>query len=265
MYKAVFLDLDDTLLDNEKNISNENKDAIKYVKEKGGLVCIASGRSIEVTKKYKNLADASRYIIYSNGAGIFDCDANEKLFSADIEKDICLNLYNYSIENNIGIRIDTPYGRYVNGDKYVLNLDIKLNEGEGIDIINDNDVLQISFVAETENEISQAIEYVKKNISSSIKIENICKTGIEDRFFLVNFVNTNVSKGNAINGLCKYLKINLENVIAIGDGLNDISMIKMAGLGVAMANAESKVKEAADEITSTNLENGVAKILKAKF
>ena len=265
MYRAVFLDLDDTLLDSEKNVSKENKDAIEYVKQKGGYVFIASGRSIEATKKFREMANANNYIIYSNGAGIFDCDANEKLFSADIEKDICLNLYNYSIENNIGIRIDTPYGRYVNGDKYVLNLDIKLNEGEGIDIINDNDVLQVSLVAETENEISQAIEYVKKNISSAIKIENICKTGIEDRFFLVNFVNTNVSKGNAINGLCKYLKINLENVIAIGDGLNDISMIKMAGLGVAMENARQEVKDVADKITSTNLENGVAKILNENF
>lgn len=265
MYKAVFLDLDDTLLDSEKNVSKENKEAIEYVKQKGGYVFIASGRSIEATKKFREMANANNYIIYSNGAGIFDCDANDKLFSADMEKEICLNLYNYSIEKNIGIRIDTPYGRYVNGDKYLLNLDIRLNENEGIDIINKNDVLQISFVAETENEITEVIEYVKQNIPNTIKIENICKTGVEDKFFLVNFVNTNVSKGNAINGLCKFLKINLEDVIAIGDGLNDISMIKMAGLGVAMENAKQEVKEVADKITSTNLKNGVAKILNENF
>ena len=68
-----------------------------------------------------------------------------------------------------------------------------------------------------------------------------------------------------MNGLCKFLKIDIKDVIAIGDGLNDISMIKTAGLGVAMENAEKEVKEIADEITSTNLENGVAKILRAKF
>lgn len=265
MYKAVFLDLDDTLLDNEKNISEENKAAIKYVKEKGGLVCIASGRSIEATKKYHNMAEASRYIIYSNGAGIFDCDTNEKLFSADIEKEICFNLYNYSVENNIGIRIDTPYGRFISDEKYALNLDIVFEPEEGTNIIMDNDILQISFLAEEEEKRRIAIDFVKENIPQTIKIENIFKTGMKEEFFAINLVNTNVSKGNAINGLCKFLKINLENVIAIGDGLNDISMIKTAGLGIAMENAELEVKEVADEITSTNLENGVAKILMEKF
>lgn len=264
MYKAVFLDLDDTLLDSNKNISEENQEAIKYVKEKGGQVFIASGRSIEVTKKYRNLIEANTYIIYSNGAGIFDCDANEKLFSADMEKEIVLKLYNYAIKNDIGIRIDTPYGRYINGEKYAIKLDVVF-EDEGEKIIIDNDILQVSFLSESEEKRSKVIEFIDKNIHKTVKIENIFKTGYNEEFFAINLVNTNVSKGNAISGLCKFLKIDIKDVIAIGDGLNDISMIKMAGLGVAMANAESKVKEAADEITSTNLENGVAKILKAKF
>ena len=265
MYKAVFLDLDDTLLDNEKNISDENKAAIKYVQEKGGLVCIASGRSIEATKKFRDMAKASNYIIYSNGAGIFDCDANEKLFSADIEKEICLNLYNYSVENNLGIRIDTPYGRFISDEKYAVNLDIVFDIKEGLKIIYDNDILQISYITDTEEQRSQAIDFVKESIPKNIKIENIFMTGMKDEFYAINLVNTNVSKGNAINGLCKFLKIDVNNVIAIGDGLNDISMIKTAGLGVAMENAREEVKEIADEVTSTNLENGVAKILREKF
>lgn len=265
MYKAVFLDLDDTLLDSNKNISEENKEAIKYVQDKGGLVCIASGRSIEATKKYKNMAEASRYIIYSNGAGIFDCDANEKLFSADIEKEICFKLYNYSVENDIGIRIDTPYGRFISEEKYALKLDIVFKPEEGGKIIIDNDVLQISFLSEEEEKRSKAIDFVKENIPKTIKIENIFKTGYQEEFFAINLVNANVSKGNAINGLCKFLKIDIKDVIAIGDGLNDISMIKTAGLGVAMENAAPELKAVADEITTTNLENGVAKILKEKF
>ena len=65
MYKAVFLDLDDTLLDSNKNISEENQEAIRYVKEKGGQVFIASGRSIEVTKKYRGKGKAVR-LQYAN-------------------------------------------------------------------------------------------------------------------------------------------------------------------------------------------------------
>ena len=265
MYRAVFLDLDDTLLDSEKNVSKENKEAIEYVKKKGGYVFIASGRSIEATKKFREMANANNYIIYSNGAGIFDCDANEKLFSADIEKEICLNLYNYSIENNIGIRIDTPYGRFINKGEYAINLDILLKPEEAVTLIAENDILQISLLFEDEEKRTEAIDFVNENISKTIKIENIFKTGYGDKFFAINIVNRNVSKGNAMNGLCKFLKIDIKDVIAIGDGLNDISMIKTAGLGVAMENAEKEVKEIADEITSTNLENGVAKILRSKF
>lgn len=265
MYKIVFLDLDDTLLDNEKNISDENIDAIKYVQEKGGLVCIASGRSIEATKKYKNISNASRYIIYSNGAGIFDCDANEKLFSADIDKNICLNLFEYAKANDLGIRIDTPYGRYINDEKYAIKLDVVFNIEEGLDIIRDNDVLQISYLTENEEKRKVAIDYIAQNLPKTIKIENIFKTGYNEEFFAINVLNSNVSKGNAVYGLCKFLKIDINNAIAIGDGLNDISMIEMAGLGVAMGNAEEEVKKFANEITSTNLENGVAKVLKNKF
>ena len=265
MYKAVFLDLDDTLLDDKKEISNENIDAIKYVKEKGGFVFIASGRSIEVTKKYHNMIEASRYIIYSNGAGIFDCDANEKLFSADIEKQICLDLYRFAIENNYGVRIDTPYGRYINDKKYAIKHDIILEPNEGEKIIFDNDVLQISLLTEIEDKRSKSIDFVKNSISTNVKIENIFKTGIRNEFFAINIVNKNVSKGNAISGLCKYLKINVEDVIAIGDGANDISMLNAVGLGIAMGNGKPELKAIAKEITTTNLENGVAKVLKEKF
>ena len=96
MYKAVFLDLDDTLLDDKKVISKENIDAIKYVREKGGMVFIASGRQIASTQKYNDVIDSSKYIIYSNGAGIYDNEARENLFSASIDKRICLDLNRYA-------------------------------------------------------------------------------------------------------------------------------------------------------------------------
>ena len=143
--------------------------------------------------------------------------------------------------------------------------DIVFNIEEGKDIILDNDILQISFLMETEEERKEAIDFVKENVSTNIKIENIFKTGYNEEFFAINIVNTNVSKGNAIYGLCKFLKIDINDVIAIGDGINDISMIKVAGLGVAMENGEPELKSVADEITTTNLENGVAKVLKERF
>ena len=80
--------------------------------------------------------------------------------------------------------------------------------------------------------------------------------------FKINIINTSASKGNAINGLCKFLKIDINDVIAIGDGINDISMIKFAGLGIAMENAIDEVKNAASYVTDSNKNDGVAKAIK---
>ena len=77
--------------------------------------------------------------------------------------------------------------------------------------------------------------------------------------------NKVISKGNAISKLCEFLKIDINDVIAFGDGINDISMLKIVGLGVAMENAQSEAKEVAKEITITNNDSGVAKVLMSKF
>ncbi len=77
----------------------------------------------------------------------------------------------------------------------------------------------------------------------------------------IHITNTDVSKGNAMLKLCKFLKIERKETVAIGDKVNDISMIKMAGLGVAMRNASDEIKQIADMVTSSNEENGVAEVL----
>lgn len=264
MYKAVFLDLDGTLLDDDKNISQENYDAIEYVTQNGGLVILSSGRSITATKKYWDKIKADRYIIYSNGAGIYDTQINETIFTANINSDICLNLYNYAIENNICIRLDTPYGRYITNMKYSRSTDIFFNEDIN-KFLNENKILQFSYISESEESIEISIDYIKK-FNTETKIENyyndICDNS---KIYVINMINSSTSKGNAICGLCKFLKIDLSDVIAIGDDLNDISMIKTVGLGVAMENAKKEVKEFAKEITSTNNNSGVAKILRERF
>ena len=266
MYKAVFLDLDGTLLDDKKNISQENYDAIEYVTKNNGLVIICSGRSISSTQKIWNKIKASKYIIYSNGAGIYDIHKNENIFSSSIDKDICLNLYNYSIQKNICIRFDTPYGRYITDMKFSTSTDILFNENIN-KFLNENEILQISCMNEEQNHIESCINFIN-NSFNSIKIENYYNDFYgNDKIntYVINVINPSTSKGNAISGLCKFLKIDINDVIAMGDDLNDISMIKMVGLGVAMGNAKPEVKNIAKEITTTNNDNGVAKILREKF
>jgi Cof subfamily protein (haloacid dehalogenase superfamily) len=259
MYKAVFLDLDGTLLDNEKNISKENIEAIERAKAKGVLVCICSGRQIDITREYKNMAHASNYMICSNGAIIYDDDLGEELFSAYMEKDFCKEAYEYVEKNGLTIRFDTKYGRYVNNENFNTSTEILLTEG--IDkFLADNEIIQMSIVGNTFEEIDKARDSLNVE-GKNTSIGNRYSEEFPKHYCAFNCINDSVSKGNAIRGLCKYLKIDLKDIIAIGDESNDVSMVEVAGLGIAMENGFDDVKAVAKEITKSNVENGVAFIL----
>ena len=162
MYKAVFLDLDGTLLDDKKNVSQENKNAIQYVMEKGGQVYLASGRSLNATKKYRDMLNLSRYIIYANGAGIYDCEKNTTISITDMKKQVGKQLYNYAIENNICIRIDTINGRYISKKEYKVHVDDIVLDGNINKIIEDKEILQISLVSRE--------QIVIENITNNLNI-----------------------------------------------------------------------------------------------
>ena len=266
MYKAVFLDLDGTLLDDEKNISDENKRAIKYVQSKGAYVCVCSGRQFDIANDFRKKAGADKYLIFSNGSGICDCDANEVLFASIIPKEIGYDLHKYISDKDAYIRADTKYGRYINDKSFGVSTEILLKEDEVYDFYENNEVLQISIGSESERIIDEISKEIKEKIAHLVKIENRYVIELNGRMvWHINVVNNSSSKGNAIYGLCKYLKWDLKDVIAIGDDLNDLSMLKTAGLGIAMGNALDEVKNVAKEVTKTNEENGVAEVLYSKF
>ena len=149
MYKAVFLDLDGTLLDDNKKISEENKEAIKQAKEKGVQIFLCSGRQQNLVKDYKNEINASDYIICCNGAEIYDCNSKQELFSANLPEDIVYNLYDYANSRNYLTRIDTRYGRFINNMKYFISKEVEI-ESDVNKFISENKVLQFTIGTETE-------------------------------------------------------------------------------------------------------------------
>lgn len=198
MYKAVFLDLDGTLLDDEKNISKENIEAINYAISKGNFVYLCSGRPIDAIKKYWKKVNASRYIIYSNGAGIYDIQSNETIFSSNIDKNICLNIYNLALQNQLCVRLDTPYSRFITNKKFGLSTDIVITESIE-DFMKNNDVLQISLIDNTSKNIEKFINYINNINFYSVQIEDIFITGKNNNFYALNIINKSASKGNAIS------------------------------------------------------------------
>lgn len=258
MKRIIFLDLDGTLLTTDKQILEESKEAIKRAKEANIEVAICSGRQLNSVKRYKDDACSGRYIICANGAEIIDVENNNVLSVIEIPEEVVYYLYEIVKREEAVIRVDTKYGRYISDIGYGLLEELSLDKLDR-NIVDEN-ILQISIGATEESKIDRIIEEVKK--VPGIKVENkFCVDLYKEKepLWIINIINNAASKGNAINGLCRFLKINIEDAVCFGDDLNDISMFNTVGYPIAMGNAHEVIKEKAKEIIGNNDEPSIAK------
>lgn len=266
-YKLICLDMDGTLLNDNKEISNKNKEAIKMANEKGVKIAICTGRLFTSAKYYAHLLGVEAPVIASNGAYIREKDREEVIYQSALNEEDCMNIlsvikkYNFTIyyntfdtivsqkpfpkgytylEMNEDLPEDMKIRLHVNSN---LEEEFKKRNGEILKCIcisKDYEAL-----AEAKNEI---IKLNKFEVVSSLK----------DNF---EIMNKNVSKGQAADVLAGFYGFDRSEVICMGDGENDLSMINFAGLGVAMGNAPDYVKKFANYITDTNNNDGVAKVI----
>lgn len=234
--KLIALDMDGTLLDNEQNVSSQNKEAIKLAKQKGIPTVLSTGRSLLTCREYAESLELSSFLVTSNGSEIWD--SSFKLVDRNlIEHAHIEKLWELKQKYNIHFWASTTerLWREEFPDKIVEHEWLKF----GFDIPDDS--IREAVLGELQE-------------SKQLEITNSSPTNIE-----INAVGIN--KAKALMKVCERLNITMDNVIAMGDSLNDIAMIEEAGVGVAMGNAQEIVKEKADWITSPNIENGVAKAI----
>lgn len=259
MKKIVFFDLDRTLLNSDLDVLEENKKAIMNARENGVEIAICSGRQQSQVRFYQEKSGAGRYIITTNGAEIYDTLEEEQLFNCSLESEFCKILYDYVIKNDLFFRIDTKYARYFN-DESTRFSDEVLFEEEPNKFFDENIVLQFSIGSKDSTKIDKVVEYLNNFPDVKIEMRYISKLTPEP-LDIINVLNKNASKGNAIRGLCKYLKIDFKDAVCFGDDYNDISMFQAVGYPIAMRNACDELKNMAKEVTSDNNEPGIAEVL----
>ena len=266
-YKLICMDMDGTLLNDKKQVSERAIRAINKAHNLGVKVVIATGRIFVSAGFYGDIIGVKAPIIASNGAYIREKDCDRAIYEEGLGREnypmIVELLKKYHIVPHFYTE-DTIYTEeiihssltYQNANKTLpLNRQVKivvvddwnkLFEGENPRII------KAMAVGTNEDKIKAAkAEFIKLNKFQVVSSYRNC--------FEVMAKTT--SKGNALKKICDYYGIHRNEIIAIGDNENDISMIEFAGLGVAMGNAEEEVKEIADYITATNEEDGVAKVI----
>ena len=285
MYKLIAVDLDGTLLNSYGQISQRNKQAIQSAIQKGLEVVLTSGRSIMSVKNLAEEINANNYIICGNGAMVYDLKNQETIYSNLLNKNKVLQLIKICDENSIYYSIytkDTIITKNLNYNVLFYNQENANkpdNKKTHIQIVQDiyNYVLNSPeeeyiklVVCDDNNIIFNSIIKIMKGVKGVDVLDvghmsrKLIKSGTEEfsiEYFYTEINTQNVDKWTAISNLISKLGIKREEVIAIGDNVNDKTMIENAGLGVAMENSAPYIKEIADIVTSNNNEDGVAKII----
>lgn len=262
MYKLIALDMDGTLLNENKKISNANLEAIKFARKKGIKVVLATGRPTKGIEKYLkelNLIDDNEYAVSYNGAVVQEVKSGKIIAQNVMTIDDLKLLYNLSKELNVNIHALTPnscitpkINEYSELEAKMNNIPLEVVKFENIDV--STTIVKIMFV-DPEEKLNKVIEALPKDLYEKYTI-------VRSAPFFLEFLNKKVNKGYGVKLLAEKLGISRNEIICIGDAENDIHMIEFAGLGVAMGNAFPEVKKIANYVTKTNEEDGVAHVIK---
>ncbi|MDA0142812.1 Cof-type HAD-IIB family hydrolase [Vibrio toranzoniae] len=268
-HKLLALDLDGTVLNSQHTISQELVEAIKQVAQHKHVV-IVTGRHHVAAKPYYDQLGLSTPIICCNGTYIFDYQNDTVIQENAIDKGIAAEFITLSQAHDLKmvmyVRDAMLYSRArpIEYMEALLTWSQTFPESQRPKIqkvddfqheAQDSDYVW-KFVVEGEVNTFAEIPFVKENFN-----------GERSWIDRVDFAATGNSKGNALTRYIEPLGISLDKCIAVGDNHNDISMLKIVGLGVAMQNADDTVKGAADLITQRNNddETGLAKLLHRLF
>ena len=250
-------DLDGTLLRNDKTISEENREAIEYFKREGGYFTFITGRMYFTARSLYEMVNPNAPIGCINGGGIYDYEKSEYLWSITLPHD-ANQLVDavYHAVPSAGIQMNALDKIYFCRDNEAMK-SFRKRTGAPYEAGNhmtlDVPVGKVVFGDEEEN-----IQKVAEVLSNHPRSEEF--DYIRSERTLYEILPKGSSKGNLLIKLAEILKIDPSKTVAIGDYNNDVSMIRAAGVGVAVANAVNEAKAAADIVTVSNEEHAVAKI-----
>lgn len=263
-------DLDGTIIDSYNKIASQNTEAIKQIQSKNIGFAISTGKIYSSVKNICKNFNAS-YGIFGNGIQVIDFKAGKEIYCSALDKKIVLEcikiakIYNLHIHFYTNTSIITEKLMYMDLRNYILdkksgqNLEVKIVNNIYEFVKNSNEKI-LRFILSGEEELSEIKNELSKRLDVSITL--IKKSGkykdtiINKEYEYLDITCSNTSKGNALNLLREYLQISQDEVMAIGDNINDADMLRNAGIGVAVANASEQLKEIASYVTASSVEDG---------
>lgn len=284
MYKIATIDLDGTMLNQYGTVTQKTKEAIKRAQQKGIEIVIASGRPIDSIKTIAKEIQSEKYFISGNGAIIYDIAKKEIIYENILKKQKVLDIIKICEENSIYYNIYTEKEIIAKSLQcnvlyyHKENLNKEEKNKTHINIIDniydyianrEEKVLKITVCDSTQSIFNSIMRKLKEIddievLKVSHMSRKMIRQGTEEipiEYFYTEVSAKNVDKWNAIKVLKEKMQINTDEIVAIGDNINDEMMIKNAGLGIAMGQSHPHIKEIADKVVSANTEDGVAEAL----
>lgn len=262
--KLIAIDIDGTLLNSQHQLTPEVHEALKAAEDQGVRIVLCTGRplkGVEALLKEIDLYSDNDYVITYNGSLVQKTKNEEVVSRFGLTHDDYLEIDALARKLNVHLHTETIDAIYTSNrdispysvlESNLTNMPLKYRTQEEITpafnilkmmMIDDPEILDAA-IAKIPNEINEKFTVVKSTP------------------YFLEFMHKEVDKGAAVKRLGEHLGIQREEIMALGDNENDLTMIQYAGLGVAMANATENVKNAADAMTTSNDEHGVAEAIK---
>lgn len=288
MYKLIAIDLDGTMLNQYGIVTQNTKDSIKRAQENGIEVMIASGRPIDSVKTISKEIGSENYFISGNGSIVYDIKKDEIIYENVLKKQKALEIIKICEENSIFYNVYTEKEIIAKNLQYNVlyyhkeNLTKVEEDKTHINIVEniydyiektEAKVLKI-MICDKHQTIFNAIMRKLKEVDDIEVLEvshmsrKIIRQGTEEipiEYFYTEISAKNVDKWTALEFLKEKLQISSDEIVTIGDNVNDKKMIEKSGYGIAMGQSAPKIKEIADYVTDSNMEDGVAKALNRLF
>lgn len=280
MYKLIAIDLDGTLLNSYGEISEGNKEAIRYALDKKTEVVLASGRDPQTMKKISLELGINNYLIAGNGASIYDIKLEKNIYEKYIKKEKALKIIKMCKENSIFLNLYTDKGIITESLNYNVKVFNSENNHKSLDKQTNIELVKNLYTYIENNNINilkiiicDDSKIIFNNIIQKLKLiggvevldvehmsRKLIKIGTEEiniEYYYTEVSSKNVDKWNAIEYLIEKLNISKDDIICIGDNINDKKMVENAALGIAMKNSALATQNVGDFITEDNNSDGV--------
>ena len=259
-YKLLVLDVDGTLLNDEREISKRTLAALLKVQQMGVRIVLASGRptyGLMPLAKTLELGNYGGFVLSYNGCQIIKAQNGEILFERRINPEMLPYLEKKARKNGLAIFTyhndtlitDSPDNEYIKNEALLNNLKI-IKEDEFSTAI-DFAPCKCMLVSDKEKALIGLEQHWEKRLAGTLD-------AFRSEPYFLEVVPCGVNKANTLGALLEHLEVTREEAIAVGDGVCDVTMLQLAGMGIAMGHSQDSVKVCADYVTASNEEDGVA-------